>query len=180
MYLMYLIPINNISHSTINGPGYRLVIWVQGCDFHCKGCFNPDTHPSDDRKGMPITRLAEIINKDKSIDGITLSGGEPLRYPIEINKLLKIIRKRLTRVIFTGFTVEEILKDSQKVQIMNQADLIIAGRYNANLGHPFLGKKFIRCTDRICLDYFKPTLRVEYTINKNEVTKTGIFKTIEK
>ena len=56
-------------------------------------------------------------------------------------------------------------------------DLAIVGRYNENLPHPFLGKKFVVMTDRINLNYFRPKYVIEYSLNGNKVTKTGIFKT---
>ena len=81
-----LLPVHNICHSRINGPGNRLVIWVQGCKFHCKGCFNPETHPYTKEHLMDINELAELINNDTTIEGITLSGGEPLDYPKQLEE----------------------------------------------------------------------------------------------
>lgn len=173
---MHVIPINNICHSTINGHGNRLVIWIQGCPFKCDGCFNPETHPLEGGKRMSPSKLARIINEDKTIEGVTLSGGEPLMYPQEIQMVLAKIRKRLTRIVFTGFTVEEILADEAKRNILPLVDLVIAGRYHKSLPHPFFGKKLIKITDRVDVEYFKPTQRVEYSINGDSITKTGIFK----
>lgn len=175
---MKSIPINNICHSTINGPGNRLVIWTQGCHFHCKGCFNPETHAIDDAKRMSISKLVSIVNADKSIEGITISGGEPLLYTEELYKLFARIRKRLTRIIFTGYSVEEIFADEEKKALLSSIDIIIAGRYNENLPHPYYGKKIIKVSDRVDESYFSPTQHVEYVIGDTKVTKTGIFKHI--
>ena len=57
------------------------------------------------------------------------------------------------------------------------ADLSIIGRYDSTLPHPFLGKRFVLTSDRIDLNYFKPKQIIEYVINKETITKTGIFKT---
>lgn len=174
---MYL-PINNICHSRINGPGNRLVIWVQGCKFNCKGCFNPETHPYSKEHLMNINRLTELINNDKTIEGITLSGGEPLNYPRQLSSLFKKINPHLTIILYSGFNIDEINVEPPLKELLKMIDLAIVGRYNENLPHPFLGKKFIVMTDRINLDYFKPKYVVEYSLNGSKVTKTGIFKPV--
>jgi hypothetical protein len=54
---------------------------------------------------------------------------------------------------------------------------VLSGRYNQKAEHPFLNKKVLNITGRIDFNYFKPKTRIEYSINKDKVTKTGIFKT---
>jgi anaerobic ribonucleoside-triphosphate reductase activating protein len=172
-----LLPINNTSYSTVNGPGYRYVLWVQGCKLNCKDCFNPETHSYNVATTMDIENIASEINSNPLIDGITISGGEPLDYSIELIGLLKLIKQTLTTIIFTGYTVKEIAKDSKKLKLVKNVDLVLSGRYNNKLEHPFLNKKILNITGRIDYNYFKPKTRIEYSINKDKVTKTGIFKT---
>ena len=172
-----LLPINNISHSRINGPGNRLVIWVQGCKFHCKGCFNPETHPYTEERMMDVDELAMLINSDTDIEGITLSGGEPLDYPNQLIELLGKVLKRLTIIIFSGYTVREIQHSPKLMAVVKMADISIVGRYDELLEHPYYGKKFIVSRGRIDVNYFKAKVVVEYSINNNSVTKTGIFNT---
>lgn len=162
----------------INGPGNRLVIWTQGCPFCCDGCFNKETHSNEGGYFLTVSALVDIINKDKTIEGITFSGGEPLLFAKEISNVIRRLRKSLTTIVFTGYTPKEILKDDNKKHLVSIVDLTISGRYNKMLKHPFLGKKFLKTSDRIPIDYFKPYLKVEYSINENKVTKTGIFKSI--
>lgn len=171
-----LLPIHNISHSRINGPGNRLVIWVQGCKFHCKGCFNPETHPYTKGHLVEIDELAEMINGDKEIEGITISGGEPLDYPKQLEALLYKIKNSLTSIIYSGFTVEEISQNESLKKLIKMSDLAIVGRYDDTLPHPYLGKKFINSTNRVDIEYFQLRHIVEYTLNGNKMTKTGIFK----
>ena len=64
----------------LNGDGLRVVLWVSGCEHHCKGCQNPVTwNPQD---GVPFDREAEeeiFRELEKSyISGVTFSGGDPL------------------------------------------------------------------------------------------------------
>ena len=107
-----LIPINNTSYSTVNGPGYRYVLWVQGCKLNCKDCFNPETHLYNVAISMDIENIALEINSNPFIEGITISGGEPLDYSVELIGLLKLVKQSLTTIIFTGYTIKEIAKDS--------------------------------------------------------------------
>lgn len=169
------LPVNNISHSTINGPGNRLVIWVQGCPLRCEGCFNPETHSFDINRELSVVELAKRINTDVTIEGITISGGEPLQYPKAIIELLDNIDKSLTRILYTGYTLEEIMDDKLKLKVLKYVDLAIVGRYDNKLVHPYFGKKFLNITGKINLNNFKPLFRIEYSIDNNKVTRTGIF-----
>ena len=173
---MYL-PINNICHSRINGPGNRLVIWVQGCKFNCKGCFNPETHPYTKEHLVDVVDLVKMINEDTSIEGITISGGEPLDYPNQIYSLLTGIDDRLTTILYSGFHYEDVVSNEDLMKAIRLADLSIIGRYDSTLPHPFLGERFVLTSDRIDLNYFKPKQIIEYVVNKETITKTGIFKT---
>lgn len=173
---MYL-PINNICHSRINGPGNRLVIWVQGCKFNCKGCFNPETHPYTKEHLVDVADLVRMINEDKSIEGITISGGEPLDYPNQIQSLLTGIEHRVTTILYSGYRYEDVISDTVLFHVIKLVDLSIIGRYDSSLPHPYMGKKFVLTSDRIDINYFKPIQIVEYVVNKNTITKTGIFKT---
>lgn len=175
-----LLPINNICHSRINGPGNRLVIWVQGCKFHCKGCFNPETHPYSTDCMMDVNELAMLINSDTDIEGITLSGGEPLDYPLQLTNLLIKVSKRLTVIIFSGYMFHEIQRSTILMSVVKMADLSIVGRYDERLAHPYYGKKFIVSRGRIDVNYFKPSVAVEYSVNNKSVTKTGVFNTNRK
>ena len=169
--------VNNICHSLRNGPGRRLVIWTQGCYFQCPGCFNPETHPFDGGQKMDIERLAEYINSDGTIDGITLSGGEPLLHTRALGQLLMLLDPVLTKILYSGFTIKEIAADPERMDFIRLVDLAIMGRYNQSLEHPYLGKEFMKMTNRVDINYFKPKFFVEYAMNHMHVTKTGIFKT---
>lgn len=102
--------------SIVDGPGFRLTVFMQGCNHHCKGCHNPDTW--DYRRGKFIT-INEIINKIKSnplLQGITLSGGDPFMQADNCNKLIKAIKEYDTKTnqthdicIYTGYTIQELL-----------------------------------------------------------------------
>ena len=93
--------------SHANGPGPRAVVWVQGCSLGCKGCFNPQTHAKDGGRTVPIDTLVEdILTLRDSIQGLTISGGEPLQQLPSVRLLLRGVRMRsaLSTLLFTGYT----------------------------------------------------------------------------
>lgn len=164
-----------ITHSEVNGPGNRFVVWFQGCPHHCPGCFNPQTHGSQGIK-MNITDLAEQINQEKNIRGLTLTGGEPLFQAQQVKKLLQLINKQLDILLFSGYSLTEVLADENKKQLLQLVDAALLGRYNKDLSHPFLGKKLVLHGDRIKPTEIKPWLDSEIILNGDEVQITGLYK----
>ncbi|MFA6830187.1 MAG: anaerobic ribonucleoside-triphosphate reductase activating protein [Bacilli bacterium] len=97
-------------HSAVNGPGIRYVIFTQGCTHACQKCQNPETWNLNGGKEYPLDLLINDIFATKFIDGITLSGGDPLlQSPIIIELCKKVKERGLNIWCYTGFTFEEIL-----------------------------------------------------------------------
>lgn len=171
------LPVHHIAFSEANGPGKRMVVWVQGCPHRCKNCFNPETHTFNSDNLMDAEEIADMINLQENIDGITFSGGEPLAYPLVISEIIQSINPYLSSIIFSGYSLDEVKADHLKMTPICLSDLTILGRYDDTLPHPYLGKKFVRTTNRIDMDYFKRLYNIEYNIHFDQITKTGIFKT---
>ena len=66
-----------VKESVVDGPGFRYVIFSQGCEHCCKGCHNPDTHAMDGGYVVDTDFIIEDIRQSRYIDGVTFSGGEP-------------------------------------------------------------------------------------------------------
>ena len=125
----------------LNGPGVRVSLWVSGCNHHCKNCHNPETH--DKNAGIPfhsstINEICNLLN-DKFIDGITLTGGDPL-FPDNrqtILELCKTIRAKFgntkTIMIYTGYTYEELMESQIATKILSYADILVDGKYKEEL-----------------------------------------------
>ncbi|MDY6309770.1 MAG: anaerobic ribonucleoside-triphosphate reductase activating protein [Cyanobacteriota bacterium] len=117
----------------LNGDGLRVVLWVSGCNHHCKNCQNPITW--DKNGGLPFDEAAEkelFEALDKPfIDGITFSGGDPL-FPdnrSEVFRLIKKIRKLLpdkTIWLYTGYTWEQIkdLEDIKDIDVICEGEFV--------------------------------------------------------
>ena len=99
----------------LNGDGIRVVLWVAGCNHHCKNCHNPITW--DENGGLPFDEdaekeLFEALDKDY-IDGITFSGGDPL-FPANRSEIFRLIKKcrseypQKTIWLYTGYKWEDI------------------------------------------------------------------------
>src|SRR5258708_6434891 len=107
-----------LRRSAVNGPGERAVIWFQGCDLGCRGCWNPSSHafdPTRDRPppGWPVEEVGEWILACPGIEGVTFSGGEPFQQAPELRQLCEHIRARkpaLSIGVFTGYTLRELVQ----------------------------------------------------------------------
>ena len=124
---------HNILHDDMrNGEGLRVVLFVSGCEHHCKGCHNPQTWDFNsglDFTGKEIAEIADQLSKDY-ISGITLSGGECLhpRNLSEITNLCKWIKRAFpTKTIwcYTGYTYEEV----SDLDVMNYIDVLVDGKF---------------------------------------------------
>lgn len=121
-----------IPASRVNGPGLRLVIWVQGCTLACPGCFNPQTHPAVGGILFTPADLMTQIRTQKSIEGITLSGGEPLQQMPALLALLQPLRRdlpHLSTLLFTGYSWNEIQRMPRAADLLACLDVVIAGRF---------------------------------------------------
>jgi len=117
--------------SRANGPGSRFTIWVQGCTRKCSGCFNPETHDASGGSEFSVTEILKQITPEET-GGITVSGGEPFEQAEELAALLEQAgAKGLSRLVFTGFTYEELLSKKSKAieKCLLGTDMLIDGAY---------------------------------------------------
>lgn len=122
------------SCGTVDGPGVRFVVFMQGCVLRCQYCHNPDTW--DTRKGMEYTpeQLMSEIKKYKSYmkfsgGGVTFTGGEPLlqsEFILEVAKLCK--QEEISVALDTsGFIFNDVVKE-----ILEYADIVLLDIKNYN------------------------------------------------
>jgi len=116
----------------VNGNGCRYVLWVQGCDLGCVGCWNQPTWSFDNNiLKSPDEVYKDIKSLGSQINGVTFSGGEPFLQAFELSMLAKLIKENtcLDIQIFSGFTKNELIKDEQK-ELLKYTDILVAGRYD--------------------------------------------------
>ena len=123
-----------MARSRANGPGIRAVLWLQGCSLGCPGCFNPATHPRDSGERASVDELlARVADLGLGIEGLTVSGGEPLEQARPLRALLERLRREtpLSVILFTGFTWEEVTTAAEMADVLLFIDVLVAGRYDA-------------------------------------------------
>jgi anaerobic ribonucleoside-triphosphate reductase activating protein len=170
--------------SRANGPGSRFVVWLQGCTLGCPGCFNPTTHdPAGGRDHAITDVIAELraAHAAHPIDGLSLSGGEPLQQPDATLALLSAARELdLSTLAFSGYTIDEIRTQPLGPAILAQLDVLIDGRYisTARLATGLRGSSNQRIqllTARYTLADVEATPVAEIRISKDgEAILTGV------
>lgn len=96
--------------SIVDGEGYRMAIFLQGCNHYCKGCHNPQTWDFNGGTEMAISDIIDMYNPDV-MDGITLSGGDPFFQADKLQELFDYCKnKSVSLWAYTGFIFDEFLK----------------------------------------------------------------------
>lgn len=140
------------SFGTVDGPGIRYVIFMQGCPMRCKYCHNPDTwtpNTGNQRDVDDILTEYESYRPFLKGGGITATGGEPL---MQIDFLIELFEKAHDRGIHTCLDTSGIL-------------------YNPD--NPILMKKFdrlLKVTSLVMLDikHIDATMHIELTGKPND------------
>ncbi|WP_168801705.1 4Fe-4S single cluster domain-containing protein [Glycomyces buryatensis] len=166
--------------SAANGPGVRAVVWVQGCTFACPGCFNPETHGRA-AEGTAVDGLFDRIAALGDVEGVTVSGGEPLQQRGPVLALLRRIRTEtaLSSVVFTGYRWEEFERMPEAAALRECVDVLLAGRYerDRHLGAGLRGsgnKTVHLLSDRYTREDLEAVPRSEVIIRDGRITVTGI------
>jgi len=142
-----------VKESVVDGPGFRYVIFAQGCNHGCKGCHNPDTHSMDGGYVVDTEDILADIKQNKYIDGVTFSGGEPFLQPDAYIYIAEELRKaNINIVCYTGYTYEELMesKEESRIKLLGLVDILIDGPYieaQRNLGLTFRGSMNQRIID---------------------------------
>ena len=120
--------------SIVDGPGFRYVIFTQGCPHHCPGCHNPQTHDFAGGKVADIPAILAEIQSDPLLQGVTFSGGEPFCQPAPLCAIARAVKgmgKYL--VVYSGYTLELLLEwgkeDPAVLELLRLCDTLIDGPY---------------------------------------------------
>ena len=121
--------LNIISGTIVDGEGLRTSIYFAGCKHHCKGCHNPESWDFNGGKDMTIDEIFKVIENNKF--NVTYSGGDPLFQNLDD---LVILSKKIHNIglniwLYTGFTIEELKKDSKYNEILDNIDVIVDGPF---------------------------------------------------
>lgn len=131
--------------SMVDGPGLRTAIFFAGCQWHCKGCHNPDSWNKENGTVMTYNQIISAIKKDKLATGVSLTGGDPLFQKHELLGLIKEI-KTLPNIkniwMWTGFSKSaidfNICNNTIMKEIFDLIDVVIPEQFQLDKRDPNL------------------------------------------
>lgn len=115
------------SFGTVDGPGIRFIVFMQGCPLRCIYCHNPDSWKSSEGKVYTVDEVFNEILKYRSYiqssnGGVTISGGEPLLQTAFVNELL---RKCRDEGIHTALDTSGAIPLAQSAESLKLADMVL-------------------------------------------------------
>ena len=121
-----------VPESYVDGDGIRYAVFMQGCLRNCAGCHNPDTHDLRGGRLIDTDEIVSAIKKNPLLDGITLTGGEPL---LQIAPAVELARAAknfgLSVWCYTGYTFEVLPADA--APLLENVDVLIDGAFVESL-----------------------------------------------
>lgn len=129
--------------SIVDGPGFRYVLFTQGCPHHCPGCHNPQTHPFEGGYEADVDAIFAEIEENPLISGVTLSGGEPFCQAEGLLPIAQGVKARGKHLMaFTGYTIEQLAAMAQQQpairSLLELCDTIVDGPFVQELRDPDL------------------------------------------
>ena len=167
------------------GPGLRAAIWVQGCPFNCPGCIAPDWIPIKPAELIDPFEMAREILQLENLDGITISGGEPMLQAEALSHMLAAVfaKKPLNVIVFSGFKLENLRHNPPNQAVsdfLDFIDVLIDGQYvdKLNEGIGLRGssnQKIHHLTNRLLdFDFEKTPRKVELHLQDSQSFLIGI------
>jgi len=177
-----------LPRSEINGPGARMVVFFQGCDRRCPGCFNPQTHSQNPNKVMTAAEIFSGYFKmpgpanGAAVKGLTISGGEPFLQPEGLYELLKTAKldHGLMTVVYTGYLMEELRGKDGMEELFGYIDVLVDGPFKNEYKEPSLlargstNQIFHMLSEKYREEDFLMKGKIEIIISKDgTITRTG-------
>ena len=164
------------------GPGRRLVIWLQGCLKRCLGCANGPFLPERTRRVMSVDQLLALLDDAKGLNGITLSGGEPILQAAALLPFLEETHKRgLTIVCYTGYELGELREaqgDPALAKFLSEIDMLIDGEYRqelprAGIYRPSSNQRLHFLSERISPESCTQNTETVFNLSAGRMVATG-------
>ena len=117
-----------VPESFVDGDGIRFAIFMQGCRRNCAGCHNPETHDLNGGRLVDTDEIISAIKKNPLLDGITLTGGEPLLQISAADELARAAKNfGLSVWCYTGYTFENLPPEAEP--LLENVDVLIDGEF---------------------------------------------------
>lgn len=111
---------------TVDGPGVRLVVFLQGCPMRCRYCHNPDTWKIGGGTEMTAGEILSLYEKNKSFyskGGITVTGGDPL---VQIGFVTELFSAAAARRIHTCLDTSGVTFQPDRPDVIARFDRLTA------------------------------------------------------
>lgn len=141
------------SFGTVDGPGTRFVVFVQGCPLRCAYCHNPDTWDMNSGTMMEPSAIIEQYEKNQAFyangGGLTVTGGEPL---MQVDFLIELFTLAKEKEIHTCIDSSGIAFNPHNQTLLQKLD------------------RLMELTDLVMLDikHIDPEKHMELTLQPNE------------
>lgn len=160
---------SRITGCTILGPHRRAVIWVHGCCFSCPGCIASGFHAQSPHI-LSADAMADWFLSLPDVEGLTISGGEPMLQAAALSDMLDRIRSQRDAgvIVYTGFTHEALpaRKDKGIDRLLAHTDLLIDGPYireqdQGDYARGSANQRLLNLSSRYLsdMDYYRQTKR---------------------
>ena len=122
-----------IYSSSVDGTGFRDVLFVCGCPHHCPECHNPQSWNAENGHWESVDELYKKLTKS-SLTNVTFSGGEPFEQTRVLCKLAKRLKEESGKTIwiYSGYRYEELKEDGEKKKLLSLCDVLVDGKYEKN------------------------------------------------
>ncbi|MBQ9409007.1 MAG: anaerobic ribonucleoside-triphosphate reductase activating protein [Clostridia bacterium] len=123
-----------VDDSIVDGPGFRLAVFTQGCPHDCPGCHNPDTHDFNGGKADTTEHIIQMMLANPLLDGVTLTGGDPFCQCAACAEIAKAAKANTLNVwAYSGWTYEELAKmaeeDEDVAHLLENTDVLVDGPF---------------------------------------------------
>jgi anaerobic ribonucleoside-triphosphate reductase activating protein len=118
--------------SIVDGPGFRYTVFVQGCDFSCPGCHNPQLQARAGGRSITLGEILNAIRGNPLLDGLTLSGGDPFVQAGVCAALAEEVRALgLSVFTYTGYTFEALWLSGKSAwrRLIEATDVLVDGPF---------------------------------------------------
>ncbi|MGL4790930.1 MAG: anaerobic ribonucleoside-triphosphate reductase activating protein [Anaerotignaceae bacterium] len=123
-----------VNDSIVDGVGFRLAVFTQGCTHNCEGCHNQHTHDLKGGKLVDVESIVELMRENPLLDGITITGGEPFLQSEQCGYLAKMAHSLNLNVwTYTGYTYEELMTNEAFKPLLDNTDILIDGKFQQEL-----------------------------------------------
>ena len=123
----------DIMHSSsVDGTGFRDVLFVNYCPHRCDGCQNPETWDKKNGRTVTLKEVYDDLTKS-SLTNVTFSGGEPFEQADELCILACAVKDAGKTIwAYSGYTFEQLLCDDKKKKLLEKCDVLVDGRFDKN------------------------------------------------